>query len=111
VLLAVEGALSLFVDAQVRNAKPKAAGYRMPDGGGLHLYVSPKGAKIWRLRYKVRGDEQTLVLGPYRTISLADARARPDVARAALAAGTDPRRPNIAATTAPTLIEMVREWH
>jgi integrase len=83
----------------------------MPDGGGLHLSVSPKGAKIWCLRYKVRGDEQTLVLGPYPTISLADARARRDVARAALAAGTDPRRTNIAATTAPTLIEMVREWH
>jgi hypothetical protein len=77
----------------------------------LHLFVTPKGAKVWRLRYKVNGGEQTLVIGPYPTISLADARANRDAAKAALAAGTDPRRINIAATAAPTLIEVAREWH
>ena len=54
----------------------------MPDGGGLHLFVTPKGAKVWRLRYKVNGGEQTLVIGPYPTISLADARANRDAAKA-----------------------------
>ncbi len=83
----------------------------MPDGGGLHLFVTPKGAKVWRLRYKVNGGEQTLVIGPYPTIPLADARAKRDAAKAALVAGTDPRRINIAATAAPTLIEVAREWH
>jgi len=52
----------------------------MPDGGGLHLFVTPKGAKVWRLRYKVNGGEQTLVIGPYPTISIADARANRDAA-------------------------------
>jgi hypothetical protein len=63
----------------------------MPDGGGLHLFVTPKGAKVWRLRYKVNGGEQTLVIGPYPTISIADARANRDAAKAVSAYERLPR--------------------
>ena len=33
-------------------AKPKEKAYKMADGGGLYLEVSPKGSKYWRMKYR-----------------------------------------------------------
>ena len=34
---------------QIETAKPKEKAYKMADGGGLYLEVSPKGSKYWRM--------------------------------------------------------------
>jgi len=44
-----------LTDARCKGAKPSAKPYKAFDGGGLHLYVSPTGAKTWRLAYRVGG--------------------------------------------------------
>ncbi len=77
-------------DAKVRNAKPKARPYKVSDGEGLFLLVTPSGSKYWRLKYFVSGKEKLLALGVYPDVSLADARDRRAQARKALAAGNDP---------------------
>jgi hypothetical protein len=77
-------------DAKVRNSKPKAKPYKITDGEGLFLLVTPSGSKYWRLKYHFLGKEKLLALGVYPEVGLADARERRAQARKALAAGNDP---------------------
>jgi integrase len=77
-------------DTAIRNAKPAAKPYRLFDGGGLYLEVSPSGGKLWRLKYRFDGKEKRLALGKYPEISLKDVRDRRDGARKLLANGVDP---------------------
>lgn len=77
-------------DLRVKNAKPKAAGYKLTDGYGLLLLVTPSGGKLWRLNYRFGEKQKTLALGAYPAISLSDARQRRDDARKLLANGIDP---------------------
>ena len=77
-------------DAKVRNAKPKPKPYKIADGEGLFLLVTPSGGKYWRLKYFFAGKEKLLALGVYPDVTLADARERRAQARKVLAAGRDP---------------------
>lgn len=76
---------------EVRNAKGRDRPYKLSDSGGLYLFVQPNGARYWRLAYRWDGAQRTLALGVYPDVSLADARAKRDDARKALAADKDPR--------------------
>lgn len=60
---------------QIEQAKPKDKGYRLSDMGGLFLFITPTGAKVWRMRYRFEGKEQTLSIGDYPGVSLSEARA------------------------------------
>lgn len=77
----------LLTDRHVRNAKAKAKPYRLFDGDGLALWVSPTGAKSWQLRYRLHGKEQTATLGKLERLTLAKARARADDMRKLAADG------------------------
>jgi integrase len=77
-------------DSKVRNAKSKPKPYKISDGDGLFLVVTPAGSKYWRLRYFFAGREKLLALGVYPEISLADARDRRAQARRLIANGIDP---------------------
>lgn len=79
-----------LTDVTVRNAKPREKAYKLADSGGLFLFVSPAGGKLWRLKFRVAGKEKLLSLGDYPRIGLADARKARDDAKAKLATGTDP---------------------
>ncbi len=37
-------------EAKVRNAKPEESEYRLFDGGGLFLLVTPSGGKYWNFK-------------------------------------------------------------
>ena len=80
----------MLTDVKVRTAKPTEKPYRLTDSGGLFLWVTPTGGKIWRLRYEVQGKEKLLSLGPYPGVSLIDARAKREEAKAKLREGKDP---------------------
>jgi integrase len=84
-----------LTDARCRAAKPQDRPYKLFDGGGMALWVSPTGAKAWRLHYRVDSKAQTKSLGAYPEVSLAEARRLRDEARRKLRAGealTPPRR-------------------
>jgi integrase len=82
-----------LTDNQCRQVKPGEKAQKLFDGHGLHLFVSPKGAKVWRVAYRVGGKPQTATLGPYPLISLADARIKRDEIRRKLADGISPKAP------------------
>ena len=59
-----------LTDTRVRNAKPKAKSYKLSDGGGMYLLVSPDDARYWRLDYRFAGKRRTLALGVYPGVTL-----------------------------------------
>ncbi|MDF3081501.1 tyrosine-type recombinase/integrase [Burkholderia sola] len=79
-----------LTDVAIRKAVPRDKPYRLADGGGMYLEVSPAGGKYWRLKYRFAGKEKRLALGVYPDVPLAAARAKREDARKRLAAGIDP---------------------
>jgi integrase len=106
----------MLTDTKVRNAKPRDKGYKIADSGGLHLFVSPAGGKLWRYRYEFGGKEKLLSLGPYPENTLLDARVSRDAARAILREGRDPaiakkqNRLIVAKQVKETFATVGREW-
>lgn len=77
-------------DTTLRALKPTAAQYKKADGGGLHIVVSPAGAKVWRLSYRFLGKQKTLTIGSYPTVTLVDARAHREASKKLLVQNIDP---------------------
>lgn len=103
-------------DTQVNKAKPQEKEYRLFDGGGLNLLVTPTGGKLWRLKYTFNGKVKQLSFGAYPALSLAEARQRREDAKKLLANGVDPgnvkKAQKAAGTDATKSFEVVaREWH
>lgn len=80
-----------LTDHQLRSVKPGDKARKLFDGHGLHLVVTPTGAKVWRMAYRLAGKPQTATFGPYPLITLADARARRDEIRRKLQEGVSPK--------------------
>lgn len=103
-------------DVQVRNAKPKEQDYKLPDGYGLFLLITPTGGKLWRLDYRIGDKRKTMALGQYPAVSLADAKQRRENARKLLANGQDPAvvkravQEADAAAAASTFEAVAAEW-
>lgn len=77
-------------DTKIRTSKPKDKEYKLFDGGGLYLSITPKGYKWWRLKYFFNSKENRLSLGTYPTVSLKLARLKRDEIKELLAQGIDP---------------------
>jgi len=94
----------VLTDIAVRNAKPRDTEYKLADGGGLYLLVTPSGGRLWRVKYRVNGREKKLSLGRYPDLTLSAARKLRESAREAVAGGHDPaatkRRQRIVAKVA-----------
>ena len=99
----------------IKTCKPKDKAYKLTDGGGLYLLVSPSGGKWWRFDYRCQSKRKTLSMGVYPAISLKDARDRRDEAKKQLANGIDPamvRKSQKHQQSQPNTFEAVaREWH
>ncbi len=82
-----------LTDVKIRAIKPAKDGPRLkryPDGHGLNLVVSQSGGKWWEYRFRFEGKEQTLSIGSYPVVGLAEARARHLAAQKLLEVGTNP---------------------
>ena len=79
-----------LTDMFIRGLKADGIARKHTDGGGLYLYVSPTGGRLWRLDYRFAGKRKTLSLGAYPSVSLKAARLKREEARAMLAEGIDP---------------------
>lgn len=60
------------------------------DGLGLYLKVRAGNSKSWIFRYRTGGKLRDMGLGPFHTVSLAEAREKADVCRVARLKGLDP---------------------
>ncbi len=79
-----------LTDIAVRAAKPGDRLAKLSDGGGLQLWITPDGAKRWRLAYRFGGVQKALALGVYPAVGLRAAREARDEAKRQLAEGGDP---------------------
>ncbi len=70
----------MLTDAMIRKAKPGDKPLKITDGEGLYLYVTPRGSRLWRMRYEIAGKDLTLSFGRYPDVSLANDPAYADVA-------------------------------
>jgi integrase len=101
---------------EVRSAKGRERPYKVGDSGGLFLFVQPTGRRYWRLAYRWAGKQQTMALGVYPDVGLADARAKRDDVRKLLAQGKNPvdvaREEKLAARLAEqeTFRAVAQEW-
>jgi len=79
-----------LTDTAIKRLKSEAKAYRVSDGKGLFIEVSPQGGKLWRWAYRFDGKQKKMGLGRYPEVSLAEARDRHQEARRLLATGADP---------------------
>ena len=106
-----------LTDTFLRGLKATGKAQKYSDGGGLHLYVSPSGGKLWRMGYRFEHKQKLLSLGKYPAVTLKEARNRREEAKELLAAGIDPgaRKKAIKATAkaeTTNCFEIVaREWY
>ena len=85
-------------DTTIQNAKPKEKPYKLFDGEGLYIEITPTGSKYWRLKYRFGGKEKRISLGVYyesptknpKHISLREARRLRYDLKASLHRGEDP---------------------
>jgi integrase len=84
-------ATNVLTDARCKGAKAGDKPVKLFDGQGMFLFCSPTGAKVWRLTYRIDGKAQTLVIGPYPAVTLAEARQKRDKVKAVLRDGQDPK--------------------
>ncbi len=87
----------MLTDTAAKNAKPKAKPYKLADREGLYLFVGPKSeagkpVRSWRYDYRLNGKRETLTLGRYPELSLADAREEHAKARKLVAKGESPSK-------------------
>lgn len=80
----------MLTEVEVRSAKPASKAYKRYDERGMFLFVTPSGARLWRLKYRIFGKEKLLALGAYPDVSLKRAREKRDEARSLVADGIDP---------------------
>ncbi|HTW37557.1 MAG TPA: integrase arm-type DNA-binding domain-containing protein [Steroidobacteraceae bacterium] len=102
----------MLTETRIRAVKPREKPYKLPDGRGLYLLVSPTGGRLWRLRYRYAGRESMLGLGAYPEVTLKAARERANDARKQLADGSDPAAVKRAERTAQadTFRAVALEW-
>ena len=78
-------------DLAVRQAKATGKAYTLPDTDGLSLAVTATGGKSWHFRYYWLKEPKRMSLGTYPEVSLREARALRDEARALVAKDINPR--------------------
>lgn len=89
-----------LTDTGIRKAKTKTSAYRISDGGGLYIWITPAGGKLWRWKYRFEGREKLMTFGGYPDVSLSLVRERHAEARKLLAASRDPMAERKAEKTA-----------
>ncbi len=106
-----------LTDKQCKSVKGKEKPYKLSDGKGLYLEVMPKGAKYWRLKYRLNGKEKRLAIGVYPEVTLKQARKATYEARVLIADGRDPsfekkaNKHNAKEKAQNTFEVVAREWH
>jgi integrase len=81
-----------LTDSKIKGLRPQAKMYRVTDGRGLTLEVTPSGSKLWRYRFRLHGKANMLALGAYPGVSLAEARRKRDEAAELVGRGLNPAR-------------------
>ena len=77
-------------DQLIQLAESKSKSYKIFDGHGLYIEISPNGSKFWRLKYRFEGKEKRISLGAYPEVSIEFAREHMRQCRQQIKGGIDP---------------------
>ncbi len=89
----LDGILKMaLTDKAIKALKPGEKTYKVADRDGLYLSVAPSGTMSFRFNYRYNNRQQTVTLGKYGEITLAQAREKLLKAKADLAAGISPAK-------------------
>jgi hypothetical protein len=106
-----------LTDIKIRSLKPKSKLYKVTDGHGLYIAITPTGSKYWRYKYRFMGAEKLLALGVYPEVTLSAARAKMAEARKLLIQNIDPsadrkrERAEIKQSIENSFEAIARAWH
>ena len=104
-------------DKQIRLAKVTGKKQKFNDGSGLYLEITPKGTKVFRFDFAIHNKRQTLTIGKYPAISLAEARIAAEQARMQVAQGINPAatkqqaKQEAIAARETTFFSITTQWH
>lgn len=107
----------MLTDKKITAARPQKRRYKLADGQGMYLLITPDSGRYWRLKYRFGGREKLLALGPYPSVTIKEARDRRDDARKALRDHRDPGAEKQAAKRASTIAgkntfeAVAKDWH
>ncbi len=86
----MERKINCLSEEIINAAKYEDKIYRLYDGEGLYLHITPAGGKWWRFKYRFKRKDKNLALGIYPEVGLDDARRNRDAAKELLLKGFDP---------------------
>lgn len=99
-------------DIKIKALKAESKAYKVFDGNGLYIYVTPTGSKKWRIKYRFGGKENIFSVGYYPQISLREARAKVLEIKEMLSQGINPaeEKKKDTPTVGGTFKEVAAEW-
>lgn len=106
-----------LTDTKLRKIQPREKMFKLYDGSGLEIQITPAGGKRWRYNYTYNGKRKTLSMGTYPLVSLALAREKRDDCKRLLVDGIDPaeqrkqNRQKVEREEKNTFEFVAREWH
>ncbi|MBL7479990.1 tyrosine-type recombinase/integrase [Legionella bononiensis] len=100
----------MLSDAKIRSLKIED-GKRHADRDGLVLEIRPSGKKVFLFRFQWEKKPQTITIGNYPSISLAEARTLAISHRDLLNKGIDPRKSDTFEIKKTTFREIAEQWH
>lgn len=104
-------------ELKCKNAKPQDKAYKISDSHGLYLHVLPTGLRVWRWNFRLNGSAQTMTLGRYPELTLANARLERAAYDKIRRSGLDPRQgrqqinQSQADAQAATFKSVALRWH
>ena len=81
----------MLTDLKISKLKQRNREYSLADGYGLSIYVTPKGVKKWRYRYRFNRKASMISLGKYPAVSLSEARKQREIYQKILFDGINPK--------------------
>ena len=60
-----------LTELKIKSLAPTNKIQKISDGGGLVLFINPKGNKYWRYNFRFENKQKTLSIGVYPAVSLA----------------------------------------
>ncbi len=86
-----------LTDTKLRVLRSRQKPYQVADGAGLFIEVTPRGKRVWRLRYRLNNRQEKVTLGEYPAYSLGAARKWREECREFVGRGESPMKAKQAA--------------
>lgn len=99
-----------LTDTEIKKSKPKDKQYKLSDGAGLCLIITPKGSKYFRFDYSFNGKRKSISFGTYPETSLKEARDRRAESKELIKDGIDPSQKRKVEKNIETFESLSNKW-